>query len=72
MHVIKCHVLEASGKISDDGLVTCVFSLSYGSGFHLRLLIGWVFLLCQVNSAWKFSSDPVTLPLVATSIVSKI
>ena len=41
VHVIPCHVLEASGKTSDDVLVTCVFSLSYGSEFHLRRLIGW-------------------------------
>ena len=40
--VITCHDLEASGKISDDGFVKCVFSLSYGSGFHLRHLIGWL------------------------------
>ena len=52
-------------------LVTCVLSLSYGSEFHWRHLIGWFLFLCQENTARKFSSDPVTICLVAASIGSK-
>ena len=71
-HVITCHVLEASGKISDDGLVTCViffvvwFWISFAPFDWLALL------LCLENAAWKFSSESVILPLVAALIGSKI
>ena len=71
--MITCHVLEVSGKISDDGLMAYVcFSLSYSSIFHLCHLIGWSCFFVGENTAWKFSSDPATLCFVAASVGSKI